>query len=67
MAKSSLIYVKIIGQGIFHQIKCVSHSIEAHPASTYHVFIMENGNKVLFNDFGVRTVTIADSLEKLSE
>ena len=60
-----LIYVKIIGQGIMERVKCVAYEVEAHPATTYHVFTLENGATVKYNDFGVRSLTLADSPEKL--
>ena len=64
MAKS-LIYVKIQGTGIFEKFAARSHGFVANPASTYHRFILEDGTEFLINDFGIRSVTIADSPEAL--
>jgi hypothetical protein len=36
------------------------------PSGTYHIFELENGATVYLNDFGIRTVTVADSLDKLN-
>lgn len=64
--KKSLIYVHILGQGINETFRAVSHEVMGFPAGTYHKFVMEDGTDVYFNDFGVRSVKIADRLEKLS-
>ena len=64
MAKSP-IYVKIIGTGINEVFKALSHEIKGLPGGTYHVFEMESGATVFFNDFGIRSVTIGNSLEAI--
>lgn len=43
-----------------------SHELIANPAGTYHKFVMPNGNEWYLNDFGLRSVIIASSPEKLS-
>lgn len=61
-----LIFVKILGTGVNETLRCLSHEIKGLPAGTYHVFEMENGSTLYFNDFGVRSVLIADSIEALN-
>lgn len=65
MAKK-LIYVKITGTGINQIFRAVSHEINGLPAGTYHVFELEDGTTVFYNDFGIRSIIIADRLEKLN-
>ena len=60
-----LLYVRISGTGFSQTWKCVSHEVIGYPAGTYHVFKFEDGSIVYLNDFGIRTVTIADAPEKL--
>lgn len=64
--KKSLIYVRIIGTAINETFKAISHEVKAYPSNTYHVFEMENGAVLWFNDFGVRSLSIADSPEALN-
>jgi len=64
MAKK-LIYVKIIGTGIMQQFQCVAHSVTGYPAGTYHIFEMPDGSTMYLNDFGIRSVVIADTPDKL--
>lgn len=59
-------YVKVTGTGIHLDFKCKSHTILANPAGTYHKFVMPDGTVFYLNDFGVRTITIADSPDKLN-
>lgn len=61
------IYVHIIGQGINKCLKCYSHEVKAYPANTYHVFEMPNGAFLWMNDFGIQSILVADSQEKLHE
>jgi len=63
MAK--VLFVRIVGTAINETFKAREHEVVGFPAGTYHKFQMEDGTTVYFNDFGVRSVTIADSLEKL--
>jgi hypothetical protein len=63
MAK--LIYVKIAGTGIYETIVAKSHEILGQEASTYHLFVLENGTRFYLNDFGIRSLTIADSIDDL--
>jgi hypothetical protein len=60
------IYVKITGTGIFQTFKAVSHELRGLPAGSYHIFVLEDGTEVFYNDFGVRTVVLADNPEKLN-
>lgn len=60
-----LIYVKITGTAINQTFRAVSHEMRGLPAGTYHIFEMEDGTTVYYNDFGVRTVTVADDPKKL--
>ena len=64
MAKK-VIYVKISGTGINQSFKALSHELQGLPAGTYHIFELEDGTKVYYNDFGIRTVLIADNPDKL--
>jgi hypothetical protein len=63
--KNKLIFARIAGGGFHQIIKAKSHEIMGLPAGTYHKFELENGTVVYINDFGIRTVTVADSLENL--
>jgi hypothetical protein len=60
------IYVKITGTGIFQTFKAVSHELRGLPAGSYHVFELPDGTTIYFNDFGVRSVVVADTPEKLN-
>jgi hypothetical protein len=62
---AKFLYIRIIGTGVDLQWKALTHRVVANPASTYHVFDMPDGTEYWYNDFGVRTVTVADSPEKL--
>jgi hypothetical protein len=66
MAVKKVIYVRVSGTSINQYFKVLSHEVLGLPAGTYHVFEMENGAKVFLNDFGVRTVTVADDPDKLN-
>lgn len=66
MTSRKLFYARIVGTGINATLKVTSHELRGLPAGTYHVFTLENGAVLYFNDFGVRTVTIADTLDQLS-
>ena len=59
-------FIKVTGTGIHEEFKAKSHEIVALPAGTYHKFVMPDGTIFMLNDFGVRTVTIADSADKLA-
>jgi hypothetical protein len=59
------IFVKITGTGIVQSFQCMSHDMQGLPAGTYHVFEMADGVKMYLNDFGIRTVLIADDPAKL--
>lgn len=63
--KRAPIYVKITGTGISEEFAALSHEIVGLPAGTYHKFEMPTGAVTYFNDFGVRTVVIADAPEDL--
>lgn len=65
MAKKP-IYVCIKGQGVYEKFRAASHEVIGLAAGTYHKFILEDGTEVWFNDFGLRTVAIADSMAKLN-
>jgi len=58
-------FIKVTGTGIHQEFKCKSHEVIGYPAGTYHKFIMPDGTIFLLNDFGIRTVTVADSADKL--
>jgi len=61
-----LLYVRLAGTGINQTFQCLSHELKGLPAGNFHIFEMENGATMYVNDFGIRFVTIADSLEKLN-
>lgn len=65
MIKKNVIFVRIKGTGINESFRCRSHDIISLPAGTYHKFEMESGAITYVNDFGIRSVTIADSVEDL--
>jgi hypothetical protein len=58
--------VRIVGTGMNEVFEVKSHELIANPAGTYHKFVMPNGNEWYLNDFGLRSVIIASSPEKLS-
>lgn len=60
------IYVKITGTGLNETFQALSHEMIDMRAATYHLFTMPDGTKVYWNDFGIRTIIIADSIDKLN-
>lgn len=64
--KEKFLYVRICGTGMDQTIKVLSHDVKEYPANTYHVFEMPNGATFWLNDFGVKSLTIADSPDKLN-
>jgi len=66
MAKKNIIFVRIVGTGFNQVLKCHSHDIMGLPAGTYHKFEMDNGSTIYINDFGIRSVTVADAAEDLN-
>jgi len=60
------IFVRILGQSVHENFQAVSHEIVGLPAGTYHKFEMPNGSTVYYNDFGIRSIVIADSLAGLN-
>lgn len=65
MLEKRLTYVRITGTGLNMQMQIASYEIMPMPAGTYFKFIMPDGTEFLLNDFGVRSVTFAESPEKL--
>jgi hypothetical protein len=59
------IYVRLVGTGIDTSFVCRSHDIIGQPADTFHKFVMEDDVVVLYNNFGISCITIADSPEGL--
>lgn len=59
------IYIKIIGTGIFEKIEAAEHELVGLPADTFHKITLMDGTIVYYNTFGVRSLSVADSLEKL--
>ena len=56
MAKN--IRVHIEGTGIVEDFEAKSHELLGLPAGTYHKFILLDGTEALYNDFGIRFITI---------
>lgn len=65
MSKQKTIYIKIIGTGIHVEMEAVAHELLGLPAGTYHKMTLKDGTTFLLNDFGIRSVTLADSPEQL--
>jgi len=61
-----LLYVRVTGTAYNQTFGVVSHELRGLPAGTYHIFEMADGTTVFLNDFGIRSVSIADSPEKLN-
>lgn len=60
------LYVRLSGTGINQTFSCLSYEFLAGHAGNFYIFEMENGATMRVNDFGIRFVTIADSLDKLN-
>jgi len=59
-------YCRICGTGIDQTLRIFSHEVKSYPSNTYHIFELSNGAVLWLNDFGVKTLTFADSVDKLN-
>lgn len=60
MSKKNEHVAMIRGTGIAQDTECVAHEIVGFPASTYHKFTYADGTVFWLNDFGIRSVTLAN-------
>lgn len=61
------IFIKIVGSSMVgpQYIEAAEHELVGLPADTFHKITLKNGTVLYFNNFGVRSVVIADNREKL--
>lgn len=58
-------FFRIQGTGFDLRLKAKEYELRGLPAGTYHIFTLPDGTIFRMNDFNVRSVTDADSEEKL--
>lgn len=63
--KENDLYVRVIGTGVDQNFKCLSHEVVGYAANTYHKFTFADDTVVLWNDFGISRIIIADAPDKL--